>query len=130
MVAWADVAKWTSKYWAYCTASFLCLVIVALMAGACGSVWYREKTSGQIYDMATSRRGNFFSYEIRYYMFHLEYEQQLQGPNDSLISIQPTVSCDYTEPNCPAVMRTRSATRCPPPTSATHIFFNNRKKEI
>jgi len=103
MVAWADVAKWTAKYWAYCTASFLCLVIVALMAGACGSVWYREKTSGQVYDMATSRRGNFFSYEIRYYMFHLEYDQQVQGPDSLLVAPLQTVTCDYTDTNCPAI---------------------------
>ena len=66
MVAWRDVAKWTTKYWAYGAAAFLCLVVVALMAGACGSVWYRQQASGQIYDMATSRRGNFFTWEIRY----------------------------------------------------------------
>jgi hypothetical protein len=102
MVAWQDVAKWATKYWAYSAASFLCLVVVALMAGACGAQWYQQKGTGQIYNMATSRRGNFFSFDIRYYMFHLEYDQWILTTGGGFFK-QPTVTCDYTDSNCVAI---------------------------
>ena len=39
-------------------------------------------------------------------MFHMEYDQSVQGPDGGGVFVQPTVTCDYTDDNCPAIRGT------------------------
>jgi len=97
--------KLLGKHWAYCTGAFLCLTIVALMAGACGAEWYKATGSGVIFDMTNRRLGNGFSYTFSYYIFHMTFDQTFYIINTNTNTIEtPQVYCDYTTSDCQGII--------------------------
>jgi len=95
-----------TKRWAYTCASFLCIIVIALLAASCGTSWFAYSTRGyvQLYlqNSTTETTQNFeyyVYYEVYEYFLHLDSKITLGGYEFSK-------SCDYADGVCENLVNT------------------------
>jgi len=90
-----------SKRWAYVTASLLCIVVVALLAASCGTVWYEYKNNGAV--VLSPVNGTAATPVVLYGVYYEQYEYFLQVQMRITLGSTYifTQNCDYSSSDCP-----------------------------
>jgi len=118
-MGWKDIsfrAIWGqfTKRWAYSCATFLCFLVVALLAASCGTVWFEYTTNG--YVQLTPINGTASTPNFEYYVYYEVYEYFLHLETKiTLGGFEFTKNCDYADGFCENLVNTYYNVLATPP---------------